>query len=178
MIANVTRIAVLSRKAVSVMAFGLMLACAASAQDAGRPKLLPDAKATACAACHAPKSPLPPGHAAIEGKSLGDCRGCHARGSSADLRGKMPLSHAHFLAGLTCATCHADPKKPEPVAADRCMGCHDPEKVFAATAGVKPENPHGSPHYGKDADCNLCHHQHERSENFCSQCHKFNFKVP
>jgi hypothetical protein len=52
------------------------------------------------------------------------------------------------------------------------------EKVSAATASVKPTNPHNSPHYGKNADCNLCHHQHEKSENYCTQCHKFDFKLP
>jgi uncharacterized paraquat-inducible protein A len=27
--------------------------------------------------------------------------------------------------------------------------------------------------------CNLCHHQHEKSENYCAQCHSnFDFKVP
>jgi len=45
-------------------------------------------------------------------------------------------------------------------------------------AGVKPSNPHTSPHYGMSLDCNLCHHQHAKSENYCSQCHKFDFKVP
>ncbi|MBW2098891.1 MAG: cytochrome c3 family protein [Deltaproteobacteria bacterium] len=32
-------------------------------------------------------------------------------------------------------------------------------------------NPHNSPHYGADLDCNFCHHQHSKSENFCAQCH-------
>lgn len=50
--------------------------------------------------------------------------------------------------------------------------------LTASTAGVKPTNPHNSPHYGKHADCNLCHHQHEKSENYCTQCHKFDFKLP
>ncbi|HSD42833.1 MAG TPA: cytochrome c3 family protein [Burkholderiales bacterium] len=41
------------------------------------------------------------------------------------------------------------------------------------------KNPHNSPHYGRDADCNLCHHQHAKSENYCAQYHeKWAFKVP
>jgi hypothetical protein len=30
----------------------------------------------------------------------------------------------------------------------------------------------------KDADCNLCHHQHGRSEDDCAQCHQFECRVP
>jgi hypothetical protein len=52
------------------------------------------------------------------------------------------------------------------------------DKVSEKTSKMKPTNPHNSPHYGKKADCNLCHHQHEASENYCSTCHKFEFKVP
>ena len=88
------------------------------------------------------------------------------------------LSGVHIQKGVGCAGCHANPKAPEPVQAVTCMGCHDVEAVAAKSASVKPTNPHTSPHYGKKADCNLCHHQHEVSENYCSTCHKFEFKVP
>jgi Cytochrome c3 len=88
------------------------------------------------------------------------------------------LAHVHQTKGLNCAACHADPKNPEPVEADTCMRCHNPEKVAAATEKMAPANPHNSPHYGKQADCNLCHHQHEKSEDYCAKCHKFNFNVP
>ncbi len=91
----------------------------------------------------------------------------------------MPLFHAHLLAGLTCKSCHANPKKPQLTEAEVCMGCHDPEKVSAKSAALQPTNPHNSKHYGIKADCNLCHHQHEKSENYCAQCHNnFEFKVP
>jgi hypothetical protein len=162
---------------------GLILALGyascASAQDAGRPKLLPNAKGTDCVSCHAGSNPLPENHPNISGKSLTDCVTCHAPGTSRELSGHMPLFHAHLLSGLKCASCHADQKAPAPTEADVCMGCHDPDKLSTKTAAMKPANPHKSPHYGNKADCNLCHHQHEKSENYCSQCHSnFNFKVP
>ena len=60
----------------------------------------------------------------------------------------------------------------------QCIVCHDPNAVAAKTANVKPQNPHVSPHYGKDLDCVLCHVQHGQTENYCEQCHNFGFKVP
>jgi len=75
--------------------------------------------------------------------------------------------------------CHGNVKKPTEVAHEKCMSCHDTTKLAEKTASVKPKNPYNSPHYGKDADCNLCHHQHAKSENYCAQCHeKWEFKVP
>jgi hypothetical protein len=157
----------------------LVYASSAPAQDAGRARLLPDAKGTDCIACHGGGNPLPQNHPNIAGRSFNDCAMCHAPGTSHELSGHMPLFHAHLLSGLTCASCHADQKAPKPTEADVCMGCHDPEKVSTTTAAMKPANPHNSPHYGNKADCNLCHHQHEKSENYCAQCHSnFNFKVP
>lgn len=88
------------------------------------------------------------------------------------------LAHVHEQKGVTCIACHANPAKAEPVDASTCMTCHNANKVSAVTETLKPANPHNSPHYGKEADCNLCHHVHEKSENFCTQCHQFNFKVP
>lgn len=88
------------------------------------------------------------------------------------------LAHVHQTKGLTCAACHTDASNPEPVEADTCMRCHDPEKISAATEKTPPANPHNSPHYGKQADCNLCHHQHEKSQDYCAKCHKYNFTVP
>lgn len=148
------------------------------AQQSEVPKQLPEAKATDCAACHGVSSPLPKDHPDPAAMTLKDCRQCHAIGTQASLTGKLPLSHVHQLAGVTCGKCHADPKNPEAVPAKDCMKCHDGEKVAAVTAVVKPRNPHDSPHYGKDSDCNLCHHQHEKSENYCSQCHNYKFSVP
>jgi hypothetical protein len=156
----------------------LISASQLAAQQNEAPKRFPDAKITDCSACHGAKSPLPKDHPDPASMNLKACRECHAKGSPTSLSGKLPLSHVHQLAGNTCASCHADPKKPEAVPAKDCLKCHDMEKVSAATAEVKPSNPHNSPHYGKNSDCNLCHHQHEKSENYCSQCHSFKFDVP
>ncbi|WP_301096791.1 cytochrome c3 family protein, partial [Turicimonas muris] len=35
-----------------------------------------------------------------------------------------------------------------------------------------------SPHYQNKLECNNCHVGHEPSENFCGQCHNFEYKVP
>ena len=155
----------LARVALSLVLALLVFVAAASAQNAGRAKLSPAVKATDCKACHAGKNPLPQQHPNIAGKSLDDCAACHARGTGHELSGRMPQFHTHLLAGLTCATCHAGQKKPKLAEADVCMGCHDPEKVSTKTSAMTPANPHNSRHYGIRADCNLCHHQHEKSEN-------------
>jgi hypothetical protein len=155
------------------------LCCIFSAMvSAQEPKRLPEAKPSDCASCHTGKSPLPKNHPITEGLSLKDCRVCHAEGGEHSLNGKLPLSHVHQLQGVTCKKCHGDVRDPEPVEFKQCLTCHDMDKVSAATASVKPTNPHASPHYGKNADCNLCHHQHDKSENYCSQCHKFDFRLP
>lgn len=70
-------------------------------------------------------------------------------------------------------------KTPEPVEMSQCVTCHGATaKLAEKTKDIKPSNPHTSPHYGTDLDCNLCHHQHAKSENYCVQCHKFDFVVP
>ena len=51
-----------------------------------------------------------------------------------------------------------------------CEACH--------VSKVKPQNPHTSPHYQNKLECNNCHVGHEPSENFCGQCHNFEYKVP
>ncbi len=42
---------------------------------------------------------------------------------------------------------------------------------------VKPTNPHMSPHYQDTLDCTNCHLMHSEPDNFCNQCHQFDFKV-
>jgi hypothetical protein len=148
------------------------------AEQSPAPKQLLEAKPSDCAACHETKSPLPKDHPPTAALSLKGCQDCHAKGSPTTLKGKLPLSHVHQLSGAACSKCHADPKQPEPVAFAECLTCHSAENVSAATAEIKPTDPHSSPHFGKSADCNLCHHQHEKSENYCSQCHNFKFDVP
>lgn len=90
------------------------------------------------------------------------------------------LGKLHASMGIKCAQCHGNVKKNEAVPMEKCVSCHGPtEKLAAKTANAKPRNPHENRHYGTEADCNLCHHQHKKSENFCLPCHqRFNFVVP
>ena len=83
----------------------------------------------------------------------------------------------HVARGVKCESCHGTDKKIEYPEKEQCVQCHDAKKVSQATAGVKPANPHDSPHYHQDLECTLCHVQHAKPENYCNQCHKFDFKV-
>ena len=90
---------------------------------------------------------------------------------------------ALFLAGLggpAWAQAASD-AKPIDASSEKCLSCHgdgDSKALAAKTAGVKPVNPHETRHYGTEADCGLCHRQHENSVNFCLDCHpRFQFKV-
>lgn len=139
----------------------------------------PAAQGTDCAACHKADMPLPGKHRSTKSMKLSDCLDCHEKGADDTLITKLPGSHLHQLAGVTCADCHGGNGKPVAVEMDKCLSCHGSgKKVAALTAKVKPQNPHVSTHYNTDLDCNVCHHQHTKSENFCVECHKFEFKVP
>ena len=142
------------------------------------PKKVMTAKPGNCAACHGQQNVLPSDHGDTKAMIYTDCLGCHDKAGPQKLEGKLPGSHVHQFNDVTCVKCHGKEKKAEAVKMKQCLICHDAEKVADKTAKVKPENPHKSPHYGTKLDCNVCHHQHEKSENFCSQCHKFDFVVP
>jgi hypothetical protein len=137
-------------------------------------------KAWDCAGCHKDKKVLPDAHVPIKDMPYDGCRVCHTTGGAASsLKTKIPGSHLHALRGITCEQCHGKVKKQEAVEMAKCISCHgETAKLAEKTAHVKPHNPHQSPHYGTDADCNLCHHQHAKSENLCAQCHKFDYVVP
>lgn len=137
-----------------------------------------NAKAGNCEGCHKGKKMLPSDHTDTKVMTYKDCLNCHDKTGPQRLEGRLPASHIHGLSGITCAMCHGKTKKPSEVEMKQCLTCHNTEKVVSKTAEVKPANPHTSPHYGTDLDCNLCHHQHRKSENYCSQCHKFDFRVP
>ena len=70
----------------------------------------------------------------------------------------------HGVKNVTCKEC-------------QCSKCHAPDEIEKKTQGIKPQNPHVSPHYGNKLECTLCHLQHAAPENYCAQCHSFNFKV-
>ena len=92
-----------------------------------------------------------------------------------------PLGRQHAVEGVKCVRCHGTAKKSEPVPQETCLSCHgkgDSKALAARTAHVKPLNPHENRHYGTEADCGLCHRQHEKSVNFCLDCHpRFDFKL-
>lgn len=89
------------------------------------------------------------------------------------------LADLHVKGGMKCETCHGnDMKNPQEPTTATCTGCHNVDQLVDKTKGIKPTNPHTSPHYGKELDCTNCHLMHMESENFCNQCHEFDFKVP
>jgi uncharacterized CHY-type Zn-finger protein len=162
-----------------LMALVLMFSATSGGSLLAAPKKLATAKAGDCAACHGADKVLPDGHAPTAAMNGETCLGCHQKGSPLALYTKMPLSHFHQLKGVTCQVCHADLKAPQALSTEQCLACHGSfEKVAARTANVKPHNPHSSPHGNPYTACDLCHHQHAKSENFCAQCHAFKFVVP
>lgn len=131
-----------------------------------------------CAACHGQDKVLSKGHIDTKAMNWEACKACHTK-DNLSLTGKLPNSHHHLLAGIGCIECHGKTQTPGELEMDKCVACHgSTEKLAEKTKDVKPTNPHTSPHYGTELDCNLCHHQHTRSENYCSQCHSFDFKTP
>ncbi len=83
----------------------------------------------------------------------------------------------HIARGMTCQNCHGQNNAVEFPSIEQCQQCHVPEQVAQKTAGVQPQNPHQSPHYGNTLDCVQCHMQHEQPVNYCAQCHDFDFHV-
>ena len=137
-----------------------------------------DVKGGDCAACHAGKKMLPDAHADTKSMNWEACKACHT-GDNLSLTGKLTGSHYHQLAGVNCVKCHGKTKTPAALTMEQCIACHGATaKLAEKTKNVKPANPHTSPHYGTELDCNLCHHQHAKSENYCAQCHKFDFQTP
>jgi len=127
-----------------------------------------------CQGCHVKEQILPAEHPDTNEQSLSDCRGCH----DTDLRGKMSLSHVHNLAEVNCADCHGSKEIACPPDKSQCFDCHGTPQEIAKQTSELEINPHNSPHYGQDLDCDLCHHLHKKSENFCNECHTFSFIVP
>ena len=164
-------------KAVLVLSV-LVFAASGAVSTVAAPARNSKAKPGDCVACHKSEKVLPVGHPATKDMKFDGCAQCHAPKTANALTAKLPASHLHQLKGVGCTQCHGKTKKPTDVAFEKCIACHDTTKLVETTGAVKPKNPHISPHYGKDADCNLCHRQHAKSENYCAQCHKFEFTVP
>lgn len=157
-------------KLVSILlSLGMLLPLAAA------PKRQPGVAATQCATCHGKEKVLPAGHAEIRKAKAGSCGDCHT-GETA-LRAKLPLSHRHALAGVTCADCHGKGRPEAKAKPEACVRCHEMDALIARTAQAKDHNPHADQH-GYAANCNLCHHQHKPSKNYCLTCHSYNWPVP
>jgi len=169
------------RRAVLVCALSLLFLISgvgAGIVLAAEPQRLPTAHGGECAACHGAESQvLPEGHVDTKGMDLKLCILCHKE-DDPKLANTLPLSHSHLLSGVSCFDCHGNADPPEFVGTDQCITCHNPDDLVEATKDNKEANPHNSPHYGPELDCDLCHHSHEPSENFCGQCHDFKFVVP
>ena len=135
------------------------------------PKKVATAKAGDCVVCHGKDKILPVQHPDTKSLNYTGCLDCHAKSGPQKLEGKIPASHIHGLSGVACSKCHGKTKKEQEVEMKQCVTCHNTDRLAEKTAKVKPQNPHESPHYGTTLDCNLCHHQHNKSENYCSQCH-------
>lgn len=142
-----------------------------------QPKRIENAKPGDCKMCHGTRAMQPQSHVETTDMIASGCSECH-KGPDRGLRTKIPLGHIHLLSGVRCSDCHDKEKGFEAVMTDQCLGCHGSfGEVAQKTAGMDPD-PHNSPHYGKEQDCDLCHHQHQSSENFCSQCHEWKLRVP
>lgn len=88
---------------------------------------------------------------------------------------EQTIKKHHSENGLSCSDCHtSDP--PQPVATEQCLNCHERQEAKVDYSG-EPDK-HDSPHYGPELDCGNCHHEHRVSENFCAECHEFDFVVP
>lgn len=132
-----------------------------------------------CVDCHAAETVLPPGHVLTEKMDANACHDCHKNNSPLALQTKMPLSHFHRLNGVTCEACHESVEQAQRLSTEQCLACHGPlEELAARSADVEPHNPHSSPHGPAYAECDLCHQVHQPSENFCADCHDFDYVVP
>ena len=92
------------------------------------------------------------------------------------------MSRSSWLAavagcGVVTAFYYRIRKQLKEMTIETCTTCHQKDALVKKTAKVKPTNPHVSPHYGKDLECTNCHMGHMEPENFCNQCHQFDFKV-
>lgn len=143
------------------------------------PGLADPAKPGDCMACHGAEGVLPESHVPTSDMDAKGCLACHGTATPLTLRSKMPLSHMHALSGVTCQACHGATETPGALTTEQCLACHGSfDDLADRTSNAQPENPHSSPHGPTYMACDLCHKQHEKSENFCAECHDFEFVVP
>ncbi len=162
----------------------LTLACClvwcsgSNSEDAyGNPERKSTARPGQCAACHTTRRVLPTNHPEAAESALPECRSCH-KARNVSLIGKIPLSHFHQLAGVSCEDCHRDLVPPKPLKTSDCLQCHESYAKLASLTNEGRANPHHSPHYEDLLECDVCHHVHRKSENFCGTCHEWKLLVP
>ncbi|MCF8068208.1 MAG: cytochrome c3 family protein [Desulfobacterales bacterium] len=99
---------------------------------------------------------------------------------SSDVLGNAnSLKAYHSDAELSCNDCHTVENEVQNIpATDDCLECHGDMEAVAQLTADKDPNPHDSPHYGPYLDCDLCHHEHKISENYCGGCHEWVSSVP
>jgi len=125
-----------------------------------------------CAACHEAEIVLPAKHPNVKELEYSACHSCHEK-QNISLTAKLPLSHIHQLNEVKCSDCHHLGQAPKPLKTEECLVCHGTmEEVAQSTESLTP-NPHDSPHYGKEVDCNACHQAHARFQYFCAKCHEW-----
>lgn len=90
------------------------------------------------------------------------------------------LIDKHKKAGVACKDCHKESSSQKQVPMAVCYQCHGEQiKLAERTQKVIP-NPHNS-HIDAlmgDLKCELCHHVHKPSEDYCGKCHDYGFMVP
>jgi hypothetical protein len=138
------------------------------------PKRLGDVQPGDCLKCHTDgKRVRPEKHVDTKTMTMENCLTCHKE-NKPPMADKMPLSHTHMLAGISCRECHEDKRPYSPVETGTCLKCHQLDELVAAPSRSEDRpNPHKPPHEGTENDCSTCHHQHSRSELSCTQCHQY-----
>lgn len=83
-------------------------------------------------------------------------------------------NHSFMYEQKDCKSCHQDGlKQPAPEAA--CMTCHGTYEELAKATEHHADNPHNSPHWGPDIPCTFCHSEHKPAQNWCAECHDFEY---
>jgi len=131
-------------------------------------ELVKSADPAKCAECHGDDPVLPKGHPDTANMVLRECRDCHQ-----DMG--LSLGHIHTLAGNDCETCHMENPAEAPTMED-CFACH--EDYAESENYLNPTLPKVHDSHMGDLACDLCHKIHGKSENFCAQCHDWNYIVP
>ncbi len=86
------------------------------------------------------------------------------------------LIDKHVAAGIPCSSCHTETPPSKAPDNSACGKCHGSYADLAAKTQAADPNPHAS-HLGA-VPCSSCHHVHQASVTYCTQCHSFDMKTP